>query len=43
VWCKVLDNNLIGAHVIEGSLASYYRNFLENELLLHIENVPLAT
>jgi hypothetical protein len=23
--------------------AQYYRNFLENELLLHLEDVPLAT
>jgi hypothetical protein len=43
VGCEILGNNLIGPHVIEGSLASYYRNFLEYELLLHIENVLPAT
>jgi hypothetical protein len=35
VWCGVLDNNLIGPHVIEWCLtALYYGNFLENELPL---------
>jgi hypothetical protein len=44
VWCGILGNNLIGPHVIEGCIrAPYQRNFLENELLLHLENVPLAT
>jgi hypothetical protein len=37
MWCGALDNNLIGSHVIEGHLpASYYWNFLENKLLLHL-------
>jgi hypothetical protein len=44
MWCGVLGNNLIGLHVIEGCLiAPYYRNFLVNELSLHLEDVPLAT
>jgi hypothetical protein len=44
VWCGVLGNNLIGPYVIKGSLAAlYYKNSLENELLLHLEDVSLAT
>jgi hypothetical protein len=44
VWCGVLGNNLIGPHVIEGRLtAPFFRNFLENELPLNLEDVPLAT
>lgn len=44
VWCGVLGDKLMGLHVAEGYLtATYDRNFLEDELSLHSENVPLAT
>jgi hypothetical protein len=43
VWYRVWSNNLIGPHVIKICLATtYYRNFLENELPLPLEEVPLA-
>jgi hypothetical protein len=43
--CAVeLGNNLIEPQVIKGFLAAlYYRNFLQHKLLLHFEDVPLAT
>jgi hypothetical protein len=44
VWCGVSGSNLTGSHVTEGLLtAPYYRTFLENELPLHLEDVPPAT
>jgi hypothetical protein len=44
VWCGVLGDNLMGLHIIVGYLTPpYYRNFLEDELPLQSENVPLAT
>jgi hypothetical protein len=40
----MLDNNMIGPHVIEERLAApYYRNFLENKLPLYLEDATLAT
>jgi hypothetical protein len=40
----VLGSNLTGAHVIEGCLTDLYNmKFLENELLLHFEDVQLPT
>jgi hypothetical protein len=42
VWCEVSDNILIALHVIEEHLtAPYYRNFLEEESSLSLENVSL--
>jgi hypothetical protein len=44
MWCGVVGNNLIGPRVIESRLtAPYYRNFPENGLPLHLENVLCAT
>jgi hypothetical protein len=44
MFCGVLASNLTGAYVIEGCLtAPYNTNFLENELLLHFEDVHLPT
>jgi hypothetical protein len=44
MWFGVLDNNLIGPHVVEERLtAPYCMNFLENKLPLHLEDVPIAT
>jgi hypothetical protein len=42
VWCGVLGDNLMGPHVTEGYLTAPYWNFLEDELPLHSEKVPLA-
>jgi hypothetical protein len=43
LWCGALGNNLITPHVSMGCLpAAHYRNFLEKELLLNLEDVPLA-
>jgi hypothetical protein len=43
VWCGILGNNLIRPQVSMGCLtAAHYRNFLGKELLLHLEDVPLA-
>jgi hypothetical protein len=44
VWCRVLHNYLTGPHFIEGCLTSVqYRNFLQHELPLLLEDVPLAS
>jgi hypothetical protein len=41
---QYLDSNLIGPHAVKGNLRTpYYRNFLENEFLLHLEDVLHAT
>jgi hypothetical protein len=43
MWCGALGNNLIKPHVsMECLTAAHYRNFLEKELLLHLEAVSLA-
>jgi hypothetical protein len=43
VWHGTVDNHC-GLHVTEGHLtAASYMNFLENELHLHLESVPLQT
>jgi hypothetical protein len=40
----LLGNNVMGPHVIEGWLTVlYYRYFLENKLLLYLEDAPHAT
>jgi hypothetical protein len=44
VWCGVLGNHLTGPHFTEGHLtADYHRNFLQNDLPLYSDNVPIAT
>jgi hypothetical protein len=44
VWCGILGNNFVGPHFIEGLLtAVYYRDFLQNNLPLYLEDVLLAT
>jgi hypothetical protein len=44
LWCRMLGKNLIAPHVKERRLmAPYYKDYLENKLLLHLEDVPLAT
>lgn len=43
VWCGVLGNNLIATQVIGGLTAPHSRNFLDNELPLHLQVVPLVT
>jgi hypothetical protein len=41
---QYLDSNLNGPHAIKGNLRTpYYRNFLENELLLDLEDLLHAT
>ena len=41
--CGLLDQNLIGPHVVNRRLTALeYGTFLENELSLYLENVPLA-
>jgi hypothetical protein len=43
-WHGVLGNYQNGPHVIKGLLtATYYRNFLENELPLYLKVMPLVT
>jgi hypothetical protein len=43
VWCGVLGHTSTAVHVIERRLTALsYRYFLENKLLLYIEDVPLA-
>jgi hypothetical protein len=42
--CGTLENSSLGSHFIVKYLAAaYYRDFLENIILLYSENVPLAT
>lgn len=42
VWCGIIGNKLIGPHIIEGNLnGQMYRNFLENELPILLENLSL--
>jgi hypothetical protein len=42
IWCGIVDTCLRDLHVVEGCLsAALYRHFLENELQLHLEDVPL--
>lgn len=43
VWAGIIDRQLIGPYIIEGSLNSVkYLEFLENELPILLEDVPLA-
>jgi hypothetical protein len=39
VWCGILGNYLIKKHFT----AAYYKGFLQNDLSLYLEYVPLAT
>lgn len=42
--CGVLGNNLNGQHIIKECLTALYdRKFLKDELLLSLEDVPLAS
>jgi hypothetical protein len=42
--CGVLGSYVNGPHLIKGCLtAAYYRNFLQHDLPLYLEDVPLAT
>jgi hypothetical protein len=46
IFCKLVvwGNYLIGPHFMNGCLtAAYYRDFLQNYLLLYFDDVPLAT
>jgi hypothetical protein len=44
VWYGVLGNRLIGPCATERRLiAPYYRSFVENQVLLHLQALPLAT
>jgi hypothetical protein len=44
VHCGISGDNLIGPDAIEGRVTSpYYKNFVETELPLHLENMPLPT
>lgn len=42
VWCGLLNNQLIGPYITEGQLTgNYYLYFLQNELPLLLEDVPV--
>jgi hypothetical protein len=44
VWCGVVHNYLTGLHFMARRLTTaYYRDFLQNNLLLYLEDMPLAT
>jgi hypothetical protein len=44
VMCGVLGKYIIGPNFAKGCLAAaYYKDFLQNDLLLHLKDVPLAT
>jgi hypothetical protein len=42
-WCEVLGSCLIEPHIFKGHhTAAYYKNFLQNDLPLYLEQVPLS-
>jgi hypothetical protein len=44
IWCGIIRNHLIGPFINEDLMnAAYYLNFLQNSLLLLLQDTPLQT